>query len=168
MFLDEAGEPLRLNEKDAGGSGRKKIAAADWDGDGLTDLLLNSSSADWMRCLSAVNGEYRFAAPELLDARKLAGHTSAPAVSDLDGDGIKELLVGAEDGFLYWMEQEQTRSWFASGFLGPPIRAAVRPAPAPLRSRSSPSHPDSQRSPWLRLGKWSASTSIPPALSNST
>jgi len=103
VFLDETGEPLRLNDRDAGGSGRRKIAAADWDGDGLTDLLVNSTSADWMRCIAAEDGTFRFAAPELLDGRPLAGHTSAPAVSDLNGDGQIELLVGAEDGFLYWM-----------------------------------------------------------------
>jgi len=32
---------------------------------------------------------------------RLAGHTSAPTPVDFDGDGVKDLLIGAEDGFFY-------------------------------------------------------------------
>ncbi|MBI1318806.1 MAG: VCBS repeat-containing protein [Candidatus Hydrogenedens sp.] len=109
VFLDEAGQPLRLNERTAGGSGRRKIAVTDWDGDGLPDLLLNSSSADWMRCVSAEGGTWRFAAPQLLDGRKVAGHTSCPATVDWDQNGIPDLLVGAEDGFFYYLKNPRSK-----------------------------------------------------------
>ena len=38
-----------------------------------------------------------------LDTRKLAGHDTSPTVGDVDGDGKRDLLVGAEDGHFYWM-----------------------------------------------------------------
>jgi hypothetical protein len=104
VFLDEAGQPLRFNERNAGGSGRRKIAVSDWDGDGLADLLLNSTSADWMRCISSENGVYRFAAPQLLDGRKISGHSSCPTTVDWNGDSVPDLLVGAEDGFFYHLK----------------------------------------------------------------
>jgi len=33
----------------------------------------------------------------------LAGHTTSPTTVDWDRNGIPDLLVGAEDGFLYYM-----------------------------------------------------------------
>ena len=32
----------------------------------------------------------------------LSGHSTCPAVGDLDSDGETDLVTGAEDGFLYW------------------------------------------------------------------
>ena len=37
-----------------------------------------------------------------LDDRVLAGHTTSPTVVDWDKNGIPDLLVGAEDGYLYY------------------------------------------------------------------
>ncbi len=34
-FVNDKGEPLRLNAKTAGGSGRRKLCLVDWDGDGV-------------------------------------------------------------------------------------------------------------------------------------
>ncbi len=108
VFRDEAGQPLRLNEREAGKSGRRKLAFADWDGDGRRDLLLNARSIDWMRNLGEANGYYTFEAPVTLDARHLAGHTTCPTVVDWDRDGIPGLLTGAEDGFLYYLKNPRT------------------------------------------------------------
>jgi len=36
----------------------------------------------------------------------LAGHTSSPTVVDWNQDGVPELLVGAEDGYLYHMQRD--------------------------------------------------------------
>jgi hypothetical protein len=33
--------------------------------------------------------------------RALAGHTTSPTTVDWDGDGVRDLLLGAEDGFFY-------------------------------------------------------------------
>lgn len=40
---------LRLNAGEAGKSGRRKICLVDWDGDGLTDLLVDSRNVAWFR-----------------------------------------------------------------------------------------------------------------------
>lgn len=100
-LVDESGAPLHWNEKRAGGSGRRKIWAVDWDGDGRLDLLANSQNADLWRGLAPRDGAYPFQPQGTLDTRVLAGHTTSPTVIDLDGDGRPELLVGGEDGFLY-------------------------------------------------------------------
>jgi hypothetical protein len=39
-----------------------------------------------------------------VDSKKLAGHTTSPTIVDWDKNGIPDLLVGAEDGFFYYMK----------------------------------------------------------------
>ena len=46
FFLDEDLQPLRLNRRSAGRSGRVKLAVVDWDGDGRLDVLTNSENRD--------------------------------------------------------------------------------------------------------------------------
>ena len=93
---------LQLNAGRAGRSGRRKIDLVDWDGDGRLDLLANSANVDWMRNLGERDGRTVFRNEGPLSEVKLAGHTTSPTTVDWDGDGLRELLVGAEDGFLYW------------------------------------------------------------------
>ena len=38
-----------------------------------------------------------------VDPRILAGHTTSPTTVDWDRNGVPDLVVGAEDGFLYYM-----------------------------------------------------------------
>jgi len=104
IFKDANGEPLQLNPKTAGGSGRRKVVFADWDGDGRLDLLLNSRNINFLRNVAEKEGEFVFRNLGELDDRYLAGHTTCPAVVNWDGDGIPDLVVGAEDGFLYYMK----------------------------------------------------------------
>ncbi len=100
IFEDEEGNSLRLNERDAGGSGRRKITMVDWDLDGDLDILINSKNIDFFRNISE-DGGYRFKNEGLVAERILAGHTTCPTVVDWDGNGIPDLLVGAEDGYFY-------------------------------------------------------------------
>ena len=100
--VNDAPGPLRLNSGRAGRSGRRKIDVVDWDEDGRPDIIVNSASANWMRNLGADNGRTRLADEGRLADAELAGHTASPTTVDWNGDGRRELLVGAEDGFLYW------------------------------------------------------------------
>ncbi len=101
--LEDEDGPLRLNERSAGGSGRRKLHAVDLDGDGRLDLLVNSMNADIYRNLGEEDGMTVFRDEGPVDTRELAGHTSSPTTIDLAGDDEPEILVGAEDGFLYHM-----------------------------------------------------------------
>lgn len=105
IFVDEKGGPLRLNPKRAGGSGRRKLCVVDWDGDGRLDLLANSVNADLYRNLGERDGKVvlEYAGP--VATRRLAGHTSSPAVVDWNRNGVPDLLVGAEDGRLYHLSR---------------------------------------------------------------
>jgi predicted neuraminidase len=110
-FVDPSGQPMRLNTKTAGGSGRRKIVVTDWDGDGRLDLLANSSSADWWRN-EANHGDQvvlRHLGP--LSRRNVSGHTTSPTVVDWNQDGKPDLLVGAEDGHLYYLHHADTVSY---------------------------------------------------------
>jgi hypothetical protein len=102
--------PLRLNEGKAGRSGRRKISVVDFDSDGRLDLLLNSQNASFYRNISEENGITIFEDLGLLDERRLAGHTSSPTTITLTGDGTKDLLIGAEDGYLYYKQNPYEKS----------------------------------------------------------
>ena len=104
-FADAAGRPLRLNDRKAGGSGRRKLCFCDWDGDGRPDLVVNGANADVMLNLGEADGVTRFAKPVPTAPRKLSNHTTSPCPCDFDGNGRKGLLVGAEDGYFYLLER---------------------------------------------------------------
>ncbi len=104
VFLDAAGKPLRLNDREAGKSGRRKLVLADWDGDGRVDILVNGKCIDLLRNVGDSSVPFRFDAPERLGDRDLAGHTTCPTVVDWDRNGIPDLLIGAEDGFFYFLK----------------------------------------------------------------
>lgn len=96
---------LRLNEREAGGSGRRKIAFADWDGDGDLDLLANSTNIEWYENLGEKEGNTIFKHKGNIVNIKLAGHTTSPTVVDWDKDGKPNLLIGAEDGHFYYVKE---------------------------------------------------------------
>ena len=103
MATDQPGSLMRLNDGVAGRSGRRKLCFADWDGDGKLDLLVNSRSIDILRNVSTVELPWTFRDLGPVDEQRLAGHTTSPTVVDWDGNGKPDLLVGAEDGFLYYL-----------------------------------------------------------------
>jgi hypothetical protein len=106
IFVDERLEPLRLNDKTAGGSGRRKLAVVDWDADGRLDVLVNSQNADWLRNVSQSSSAIVLRNMGPLSTQDVAGHTSSPAVVRGRGGSLPRLLVGAEDGRLYYMKQQ--------------------------------------------------------------
>lgn len=95
---------LRMNDGFAGKSGRRKFCFADWDLDGRLDLLVNSRNINFLRNVSTDQNKHLFSDLGMVDSRILAGHTTSPTVVDWNKDGIPDLLVGAEDGFLYYMK----------------------------------------------------------------
>ena len=118
VLCDEKGEPLALAGRGnhagppqnyAGGSGRKKIALLDWDGDGKVDLLVNSKNAVWYRQVKAEDGKWFFQSMGDISTDVLAGHSTSPCRCDFDGDGRDDCLMGCEDGFFYVMRNPTKR-----------------------------------------------------------
>lgn len=104
VLCDAQGQPLRFNEKTAGGSGRRKLCLTDWDGDGQIDLLLNSSNADLYRGLGKQEGKWRFEKTGTLAQQNIEGHDVSPTTVDFDGNGVPDFLGGAEDGRFYFLK----------------------------------------------------------------
>ena len=102
LFTDAQGQPLRLNANRAGRSGRRQFCFADWDGDGRLDLLVDSRSVNLLRNVSTPDRPWAFQDAGPLDDRHLAGHNTSPTVVDWNRDGRPDLLIGAEDGHLYY------------------------------------------------------------------
>lgn len=108
VFQNEQGEPLRLNDQRAGKSGRRKLCFCDYDGDGRLDLIVNDANAKLLKNVTpddAPPNAMRFADAGPIADRKLAGHTTCPTTVDWDGDGKRDVLLGAEDGRLYFVRQ---------------------------------------------------------------
>ncbi|MBN2133151.1 MAG: VCBS repeat-containing protein [Sedimentisphaerales bacterium] len=126
IFKDEkTGEPLRLNSGSAGRSGRRKLCLTDWDGDGRLDLMLNSANTDFFRNEAGEKGEYVFSNKGEVTPCRLAGHTTSPTIVDWDRNKIPDLVIGAEDGFLYYLKNPRSsgrRAWVEP--------AAFEPGPA--------------------------------------
>ena len=107
IFLDEDLQPIRLNKQTAGRSGRVKLAMVDWDGDGRLDILTNSENATWWRnCKDAGDGKVILKKVGNLAKRNVSGHTSSPTVCDFDKNGKPDLIVGSENGRLYFIKHE--------------------------------------------------------------
>ncbi|MCI0491536.1 MAG: VCBS repeat-containing protein, partial [Planctomycetes bacterium] len=109
VFLDEKAQPLHLNAQPAGRSGRRKLCATDWDGDGRLDLLVNSENANWLRQIDSRDGNWLFKDMGPLDNRDIASHDVSPTAVDWDGDGVPDYLGGAEDGFFYFLRNLRSK-----------------------------------------------------------
>jgi hypothetical protein len=106
---NKTGGLLRMNDGSAGKSGRRKFCFADWDLDGRLDLMVNSQNINFLRNVSADNKTYVFRDEGLVADRILAGHTTSPTIVDWDKNGIPDLLVGAEDGFFYYLKNPHSK-----------------------------------------------------------
>lgn len=103
-FTNDKDGLLRLNTREAGGSGRRKFCITDWDGDGLPDLLVNSVNVNFLRNKGVQNGRTVLEDMGPVSKHRLAGHTTSPTLVDWDKNGIPDLLIGAEDGHFYYLE----------------------------------------------------------------
>ena len=110
LFVNSKGDPLRWNDRRAGGSGRRKLCVVDWDGDGKLDLLLNGVNANLWRQSAFQDGKWVFEDTGPLDSRKIEGHDTSPTTVDWNHDGVPDLLVGAEDGRFYYLKNPRTKT----------------------------------------------------------
>ncbi|MGC9355370.1 MAG: FG-GAP repeat domain-containing protein, partial [Mariniphaga sp.] len=104
--LDESPGLLRLNNREAGGSGRRKLCLADWDGDGDFDLIVNSVNASLFENEKTEDGKVYFRHLGTFSDRKIAGHSTSPTVVNWGKGRLPELLIGAEDGHFYHISRE--------------------------------------------------------------
>ena len=109
VFCDELGNPLQLAKRPGGHSGRRKFCLTDWDRDGKVDILLNSSNAELWRQVDARDGKWFFKNMGSIAQDNLAGHDVSPTVVDFNGDGIPDLLCGAEDGHFYYLKNPHSK-----------------------------------------------------------
>ncbi|HSN49115.1 MAG TPA: VCBS repeat-containing protein, partial [Flavobacterium sp.] len=105
FFNDEKGL-LRLNTKEAGGSGRRKFCIVDWDRDGRLDILINGLNVNFLRNKRTKNGLTVLEDLGPLSKAVLAGHDTSPTPVDWDKNGIPDLLIGAEDGHFYLLKNQ--------------------------------------------------------------
>ena len=106
IFVDENNKLIQLNPQKVGSSGRRKIAVVDWDSDGRLDILVDSKNADWWRNCESRNGKIVLKNVGPLGKSILAKHATSPTVVDWNHDGEPDLLLGAEDGHLYYMAHQ--------------------------------------------------------------
>jgi len=100
---------LRLNDGEAGRSGRRKLWIVDWDGDGKLDILVNSSNANLLRQVDARDGKWYFEDRGPIVQQSIQGHTTSPAIVDFNADDIPDFLGGAEDGRFYYYRNPRGR-----------------------------------------------------------
>lgn len=102
-FVDEKGQPLRLNSRTAGASGRRKLCVTDWDGDGKFDFLLNSANANVLKQVDSQDRKWYFKDAGTLAKQNIEGHDVSPTTVDFNGNGLPDFLGGAEDGRFYYL-----------------------------------------------------------------
>ncbi|GIW99291.1 MAG: hypothetical protein KatS3mg111_2624 [Pirellulaceae bacterium] len=100
---------LRLNYGTKGASGRRKLCVVDWDRDGLVDLLVNSRNCALLRNLGPAEQPIMEDHGDIATT-VLAGHTTSPTTVDWDGDQWRDLVLGAEDGRLYYLRNPHADS----------------------------------------------------------
>lgn len=127
IFVDENNQALQLSTRACGGSGRIKLDVVDWDGDGRLDVLVNSQNATWYRNCEDRDGMVVLKPIGNLAKRNVAGHTSSPAACDFDQDGKPDLLVGAENGRLYYAPHDDCLTFEPSKLSAAKPKPAAKP-----------------------------------------
>ena len=81
-------------------------AFADLDGDGLTDMLVGNSKGNLIFVKNEGNGRFEIADSNYLHVKIKA--FSAPALFDLDKDGLPDLIIGQKAGNLTYYHNDGT------------------------------------------------------------
>lgn len=100
---------LRMNERAAGGSGRRTFCFHDWDHDGTLDLLVNSdTNVNVLRGRGrGTDGLWKFKDAGPVHSHLLAAHSTTPTVARWPAAKGPVLVIGAEDGFFYSLPLSQ-------------------------------------------------------------
>ena len=70
---------------------------------GKLDILANSQNSAFHRQLDRTRSGWLFAAPVNVSDRNIEGHDTSPTTVDWHSDGKRDLVVGAEDGYFYYL-----------------------------------------------------------------
>ena len=73
-----------------------------------TMCLIDGKNVEWWRNVETRDGKVVLKHVGPLDSRILAGHDTSPTTVDWNGDGVPDLLVGAEDGHLYYLRNPRS------------------------------------------------------------
>lgn len=93
-----------------GASGRRKIAVADWNGDGKLDFIINGSDNCFLFLQrKSEHGQWFFERQkETMAKEPLWSHDPVPGVCDFNADGRPDLLFGPMDGYIYYLRNRQS------------------------------------------------------------
>jgi len=126
-LVDEDGHPIALSGP-AGFSGRLKFSIADWDADGVWDIVfacqeslqqffrtpdrkVQTSASFWMRNVGT-NERPVFQLPRLITFKdgtpiKVNKHTFNIWPTDLSGDGDLDIIFGDDEGFIFYLYRDR-------------------------------------------------------------
>ncbi len=120
IFLLANNDPIRITNGVGGRSGRARIVVADWNEDGYRDLIRGCTHAgdhedpnfaDYERVAvwyenTGDDSHFIFRGSLLKDVQGISfcGHATSPAIVDWDHDGQLDLLLGTEDGLIYFFK----------------------------------------------------------------
>ncbi len=102
---------LRLTDGIFGRRGRRTFCTVDWDGDGKLDILMNSNpNVNFFRGLGKnAAGQWAFKDEGPVSTHILAGHATKPTILRTAGVAGGTLLIGAEDGFFYQLNNPRMK-----------------------------------------------------------
>ena len=110
IFYNEHGEELQLNPRIAGKSGRRKFTFSDWDLDGKIDLLVNGKNVNFFKNISETENKVVLKDMGMVSEKIIAGHSTSPTIVNWDKNDIPDLLIGAEDGYLYFLKNPNDKN----------------------------------------------------------
>jgi hypothetical protein len=139
-FLGDGMERITEPGPTTHGLRRSRIVLADWNGDGLPDILVGGERGGMVWFPNRGTKTHpNFAYAKLVfmaDGRPLdVGFSSSPLVVDWDGDGVQDLLCGAEWNRVIWYKNVGTNAdpkLVYKGFIradGEPLQLPHEPNP---------------------------------------
>ena len=113
IFFNEDSSPMILAEgtdpNNGIGTNRQKFVLTDWNGDGKLDMIKNDGvSVRYWENIAIADGAFVFKDCGTMYNLQIVWHTTSPTVCDWNKDGKPEVLVGAEDGHLYYLSRENS------------------------------------------------------------